>query len=136
MPGEKHTLKTQEIDCGVNNSCQEVIIQGDSKYVLPNGKQGDLLLVTSPDDWNKQAGDYNYKGCVVFEIESLENPSLKNDSSDNPIILAEIKDSQVKELGSAACSYNTSSIAGILFTQRIKNQEELTVGLWQTYVNP
>ncbi|GAB4026406.1 MAG: hypothetical protein Fur0011_2040 [Candidatus Microgenomates bacterium] len=103
---------------------------------IARGKQGELLLVASPDDWNKQMGDYNHKGCVVFEIESLEKPSLKKDSFDNPIIHTEIKDSQANELGSAACSYNPSSTTGILFTRRIKNQKELTASLWQTYVHP
>ncbi len=100
------------------------------------GKQGGLLLIASPDDWNEQAGDYNHKGCVALEIESLENPGLMKDSSGNVAIHAVVKDSQANELGSAACSYNPNSTTGILFTRRNKTQDELTASLWQTYLYP
>lgn len=100
------------------------------------GKNGDLLLIASPDDWNTEFGDYNHKGCVALEIASLEEPSLKKDASGNLLVRAKIIDSQANELGSAACSYDPNSATGILFTRRNKTQESLTASLWQTFVQP
>lgn len=103
---------------------------------IAKDKNGKLLLIASPDDWNKQSGDYNHKGCVALEIESLENPGLKKDTLGNLMVRAEVKDSMANELGSAACSYHPKSSTGILFTRRIKTQDELTASLWQTFINP
>lgn len=100
------------------------------------GKQGDLLLIASPDDWNTEFGDYNHKGCVVLEIASLEEPSVKKDASGNLLTRARIIDSQANELGSAACSYDPNSATGILFTRRNKTQDSLTASIWQTFLQP
>lgn len=100
------------------------------------GKNGDLLLIASPDDWNTEFGDYNHKGCVALEIASLEEPSIQKDASGNVLLRARISDSQANELGSAACSYDPNSTTGILLTRRNKTQESLTASIWQTFVQP
>lgn len=100
------------------------------------GKQGDLLLIASPDDWNYEFGDYNHKGCVVLEIISLDKPAVKKDDSGNVLLRAKIMDSQANELGSAACSYDPNSATGILYTRRSKTQGSLTADIWQTFLQP
>ncbi len=100
------------------------------------GKNGDLLLIASPDDWNTEFGDYNHKGCVALEITSLEGPSIRKDASGNLWLRAKIIDSQANELGSAACSYDPNSATGILFTRRNKTQDGLTASIWQTFLQP
>ncbi|GMV35011.1 MAG: hypothetical protein DCC59_05020 [Chloroflexi bacterium] len=103
---------------------------------IVRGKQGDLLLVASPDDWNSEFGDYNHKGCVVLEIVSLDKPAVKKDDSGNLVLRAKIMDSQANELGSAACSYDPNSATGILFTRRNKTENSLTISIWQTFLQP
>lgn len=103
---------------------------------IVRGKQGDLLLIASPDDWNNEFGDYNHKGCVVLEIVSLDKPAVKKDDSGNLLLHAKIMDSQANELGSAACSYDPNSATGILFTRRSKTQGSFTIDIWQTFLQP
>lgn len=100
------------------------------------GKEGDLLLIASPDDWNYDIGDYNHKGCVIMEIVSLDKPAVKKDDAGNLLLRAKIMDSQANELGSAACSYDSNSATGILFTRRNKTQSALTASIWQTFLQP
>lgn len=100
------------------------------------GKIGDLLLIASPDDWNTEFGDYNHKGCVVLEVASLEEPSIRKDASGNLLLRAIVVDSQANDLGTAACSYDPNSATGILFTRRNKTQDSLTASLWQTFLQP
>ncbi|RIK30497.1 MAG: hypothetical protein DCC56_09235 [Anaerolineae bacterium] len=117
----------------------EAIMLGATRLTqvdVVRGKQGDLLLIASPDDWNYDIGDYNHKGCVIMEIISLDKPAVKKDDAGNLLLRAKITDSQANELGSAACSYDPNSATGILFTRRNKTQSALTASIWQTFLQP
>lgn len=95
-----------------------------------------LLLIATPDDWNKDYNDYNHKGCVALEIVSLERPELRRTVSGKLAVYSKVSDSQANELGSAACSYDPISTTGILFTRRNKTEDELTAGIWSTQLKP
>ena len=73
------------------------------------GSDGATILLTTPDDWDFDRGDFNHKGCVVLDVESLERPSLRR----NP-----------------ACA------AGILFTRRSKDAEGLNAEIWSPLLRP
>jgi hypothetical protein len=103
---------------------------------IVRGVDGRLLLVASPDEWNASLKDYNHKGCVVIEIQSLSTPRLARDANGRLVVRAVISASDSNELGSAACSYDPASSTGILFTRRIKSSTELTVSIWSTGVRP
>src|SRR3989344_1869475 len=99
---------------------------------IARGSNEELLLITSPDDWNANLQDYNHKGCVAIEIASLLQPALKKDKNGDLLVRAVVKDSMANELGSAACSYDPASRTGIIFTKRNKTAKDLTTSLLQT----
>lgn len=107
-----------------------------SQTDIAKSKDGNLLLVLTPDDWNSNKNDFNHKGCKVVEIESLENPSLKRDNKGNLKIYASITASDANDLGSGASAYEPSSDTGILFTKREKTSSSLTASIWITRVKP
>lgn len=103
---------------------------------IARGVDGKLLLVASPDVWNAALKDYNHKGCVVLEIQSMSTPRLARDANGKLVARALIGASDSNELGSAACSYDPNSSSGILFTRRVKTSSELTVSIWMTGLRP
>lgn len=107
-----------------------------SQVDIAKGKDGELLLILSPDDWNSDKNDFNHKGCKVVEIESLENPSLTRDGSGKLKVHVSITASDSNELGSGASAYDPASETGILFTKRIKTQSSLTANIRITGIRP
>lgn len=99
-------------------------------------KDGKILLIATPDDWNDQAQDFNHKGCKIVEIKSLESPELARDVNGKLIQYATITVSDANELGSGASSYEPTSNTGVLITRRIKTNTQLTASIWQTGAKP
>ena len=107
-----------------------------SQVELTKGTDGKLLLVCSPDDWNASKTDFNHKGCKVLEVKSLQNPSLERGTDGKLKVRTIITASDANDLGSAASSYDPSSVTGILFTKRIKDATQFTTSIWKTKLKP
>lgn len=107
-----------------------------SQTDIAEGKDGKLLLIASPDDWNSSKNDFNHKGCKVVEIKSLENPELERDNKGKLRVRVSITTSDANDLGSGASAYDANSVTGILFTKRVKTTSSLTANIWKTGVRP
>lgn len=107
-----------------------------SQIDVAKGTDGKLLLVCTPDDFNKAKNDFNHKGCKVVEIQSLENPRLERGADGKLKERAIIYASDANDLGSAASTYDPASATGILFTKRIKNSTQFTTAVWKTKLKP
>ncbi|MCA9372175.1 exo-alpha-sialidase [Candidatus Woesebacteria bacterium] len=119
-----------------SNEASELGGQRLTQVDIARGVNGQLLMITSPDDWSSTFSDYNHKGCVALEVASMEQPALARDENGQLVVHARVTDSTANALGSAACSYDPSNSGGILFTRRNKTQTELTAGIWKTFLNP
>lgn len=119
-----------------NTEAAELGAERLTQVDIAKGVDGQTLMITTPDDWNSRFQDYNHKGCVVLEVASMDNPTLKRDDNGNLVARARIIDSDANELGSAACSYDPNSATGIIMTRRNKTQTELTASIWETGVRP
>ena len=100
------------------------------------GRDGKLLLIATPDDWNAARGDFNHKGCKVVEIQSLETPALARDADGKLRVRAVITASDANDLGSGASAYDPNSETGILFTKRVKTPASLTASIHSTFLRP
>ncbi len=107
-----------------------------SQTDIAKGKDGKLLLILTPDDWNAGKQDFNHKGCKVVEIKSLENPELERDNTGKLRVRVSITASDSNELGSGASAYDPESETGILFTKRVKTDVSLTANIRKTFIKP
>ncbi|MCA9735413.1 MAG: exo-alpha-sialidase [Deferribacteres bacterium] len=107
-----------------------------SQTDIATGANGELLLISSPDDYVSSQKEFNHKGCKIVEIESLENPELARYKNGSLKIKAIITASDANALGSGASAYDAASTSGILFTRRNKTATELTASIWRTGLKP
>lgn len=103
---------------------------------IAKGKDGNLLALLTPDDWNTTYNDFNHKGCKVVELESIDPPKIKRGDDGKIVVRAIVTASDSGPLGSAASSYDPFSATGLLFTKRTKTQSELTAKIWSTSLKP
>lgn len=118
------------------NEANELGGQKITQTDISKGKDGKLLLICTPDDYNETLKDYNHKGCKVTEIKSLENPELQRDNNGKLKVRVSITASDSNELGSGASAYDPASTTGILFTKRVKTSTSLTANIRITGVSP
>jgi len=107
-----------------------------SQTDVARGRDGKLLLIATPDDWNAARGDFNHKGCKVVEILSLETPALARDATGDLRVRAVVTASDANDLGSGASAYDPDSETGILFTKRVKTPASLTASIHVTSLRP
>jgi len=107
-----------------------------SQTEVTRGTDGRLLLLATPDDWVPGLRDFNHKGTVILEIESLERSALRRDAEGRLVVLGRITASDAGPLGSAAASYDPSSATGVLLTRRKKDAGTLTAEIWTTGLRP
>ena len=107
-----------------------------SQVDIVKSRDGKLLMVASPDDWNFTEKDYNHKGCKIVEVKSLDVPALERGTDGKLKVRAIITASDANGLGSAASTYDPASETGVLFTRRIKTATLFNTSIWKTGIHP
>lgn len=103
---------------------------------IAKARDGKLLMIATPDDWNASEMDYNHKGCKIIEVKSLSNPALERGSDGKLKLRAVVTASDANALGSAASTYDPASNTGVLFTRRQKTPTSFTINIWRTGLHP
>lgn len=94
---------------------------------LAKNKEGRLMAIITPDTWDNKASDFVHRGCVAVEVDT-SNKALKLARGSNGLkVLTRINASDAGPSGTAACTYDPSSITGIILGKRNK----ISVGLGQ-----
>lgn len=124
----------------------ELAAQRLTQIDLARSRDGTLLAIMTPDDWNPELDDFVHKGCVAVEIDSLSPARLARDASGRLKVRAVITVSDAGAAGSAACTYDPASATGIVIGKRTKTGAslggatgsggQLTVFLHRTRVHP
>ena len=109
---------------------------GVTQIDLARGVDGQLLLVTSPDDWNTGMQDFVHYGCRVTEVESIDPPKLARDSAGRLKVRATITASDTMPLGPGACTYDQASATGVLLVRRHKERGLMTASIHSTGMRP
>jgi hypothetical protein len=109
---------------------------GLTQIDLARGVDGQLLLVTSPDDFDEKLQDIAHYGCRVVEVESIDPPKLARDSAGKLKVRASITASDQMPLGPGACGYDPASETGVLMTRRHKARTWMTASIHTTGVKP
>ncbi len=109
---------------------------GMTQIDLARGVDGQLLLVTSPDDWNTGMQDFVHYGCRVTEVESIDPPKLARDSAGRLKVRATITASDTMPLGPGACTYDPASATGVLLVRRHKERGLMTASIHSTGMRP
>jgi hypothetical protein len=110
--------------------------QGLTQVEIAKGTDGQLLMITSPEDYITSLKDYDHKGCKVVEIQSLSTPTLAKDVNGILKVRVSLTQSDAYELGSGSSAYDPNSSTGIIFARRLKTAGLFTSSLWRTSVKP
>jgi len=98
---------------------------------LATGRDGQLLAILQPDHGNDPVTheDIHY-GCRVFEVASLDHPSLKRDANGKLIIRAVATASDNVD-GPSSCGYDAASATGLVISRKDRHPpaQEMTVNL-------
>ncbi len=76
-----------------------------------------------------------HRGRRVVPMSALDPPSLAHDPAGNPIVLATVTESDLP-LGPGACTYEPTSLTGILITRRIAEPSMFSLSLEETFLRP
>jgi hypothetical protein len=98
--------------------------------------EGELILITTPDSWDKQGRDYINYGCRAVVIDSLDNPKLKRDEGGEIILRASVFATGQGKYGPGSCSYDPMLDSGIILTKRETTLNSLSVELVETGIHP
>jgi hypothetical protein len=105
---------------------------GDSltQIDIARGRDGRLLLITSPDAWNASMNEFVHFGCAVIELESINPPQMARTAAGKLKVRAFIQASDQMPLGPGACAYDPDSKTGVILTRRHKER-----GLWMASIH-
>ena len=86
---------------------------------LVRGRDGALLAVVTPNHWDDRLEADIHEGCRVVEVASLEPPALRLDAAGTPVVRAVLTASDLVDYGTAGCTYEPASSAGVLLVRRV-----------------
>lgn len=110
--------------------------QGLTQVDIVRGRDGALLAIFSPDDWDESAQEFIHYGCRVVQIESMDPPLLKRDDNGKLVVRAIVNASDQQPLGPGSCSYDPVSATGILIARREKTSTGMNSFIYATKVMP
>ena len=88
---------------------------------LVPGLDGQLLAVVTPDTWDATAQDFVHHGCRVLEVTERDGSlMLARDQEGALKLRTSVMASDAGAAGTAACTYEPSSVTGIVFGKRDK----------------
>jgi hypothetical protein len=105
---------------------------------LVRSRDGQLLLVATPNTVDEATGLDVHHGCRVVEVESLDPPRLRRDWEGALRVRAVITASDLEEFGPGSCAYDPASSTGVVLTRRELDFDagEMVVSLHATGVAP
>ncbi|MCD4748620.1 MAG: glycoside hydrolase [Thermoanaerobaculales bacterium] len=121
--------------CGSGEAAElggETLTQVD----LVRGRDGALLALLTPNDWDPTLGADIHHGCVVVEVAGLNPPALARSPSGALRVRAAITASDLELYGPAASGYDPASSTGIVFVRREWSTEEMVWTLHRTGLHP
>jgi hypothetical protein len=114
---------------------------------LASGRDGQLLAVVTPDTWDDTAQDFVHHGCRALEVTEWDGSlTLARDPEGALKLRTSVMASDAAAMGTAACTYESSSTTGMVFGKRDKagglsgrngsSNAHLTVSLHSTGLRP
>lgn len=108
---------------------------GLSQIDFAKGQNGEILLITSPDE-HANGADFIHYGCRAVEVGSLDTPYLATHENGALKVRAWVDASDQGELGPGACAYERSAQNGIIMVKREIEKGKFWASMHSTNVKP